>query len=185
MVSVLSECACPGSSGVRAWGAGAAPPSPAAEQSPGRGGTITWLSCLLEAQKKSLFLRYSRMRKSTEQGQKWETSVACFLNDIDSLGKLHLQINSSVARANLMSRLRAKAQIRHLSGSNANRQFPTREQSPADVGTRRRRAREYPGRKTPRVRNPALCLNVLTLSSRSIAFSRCFLISVLKYFSCK
>lgn len=135
--------------------------------------------------KKSLFLHCSRMRERTEQGQKWETHVAYFLTHIGSLGGIYLQMQFSLAQASLMSCLHAKAQIHHVFGNNANHQFPAREQSSADVGTRKQRARECPNRKAPRVRNPALCLHVLTLSNRSIAFSRCFLISVQKYFSCK
>lgn len=102
---------------------------------------------------------------------------ACFLSHFDSLKRIYYQIEPSDVGANFMSCLHDKAKMRYLPCSNANHQFPTRKQSPALVGTVK--ATNIPIEEPPRLHN------ILTLSNRSVAFSKCFLITILKYFSCK
>lgn len=78
-----------------------------------------------------------------------------------------------------MSCRHAEAKMHYLSSSNANHQFLTKKQSPVVVGTIE--PTNIPIEKPPRVYN-LVFRSVLTLSNRSIAFSKCFLISILKYF---
>lgn len=126
---------------VRARDAGAASPSPGAEQSPVRVTPSPAFLTFLEYKKNLSFSIVGHVegpsRGNTEEGQKREAAFACFLSHIDSLKRMCLQMEFSVAQANFMSCLHDKAKMHHLSCNNPNHQFPAREQSPIDVGTRK------------------------------------------------
>lgn len=149
-VSILSKCACPRSSG---------------SQSQGCWSSFTFACCWAEpwpgwhhhlpflpfwSTKNVSFSVVGHVVGASRENTKWEADFACFLNHIDSFKTIYLQIECSVAWANFMSCLHAKAKMHHLSCNNANHQFPTREQSPIDVGTRKQGAKKYPNRKKPK-----------------------------------
>lgn len=137
--------------------------------------------------KESLFLPghvVGASRENRVQGQKRQSHFACFLNYTDSLKQMwnkwsfllpgQISCHVSMPKPGCIICLA----IMQTTSSQAE------NKAQLDVGTRRQWAKIYPNRKTPRVHNLNLFVNVLTFSNGSIAFSGCFLISVLKYFNC-
>lgn len=191
--SSRSSLRCPSSASVRAHDpqvvrardAGAASPSPAAEQSPGQGDTITCLSYLFEVQKMSLSLLQGTQWEHQEKIQNGKLILPVFSTILTHLKQFickqsvllpgQISCHVSMPKPRCIICLAIMQTTSSQPESKAQLMWVLESREPKNI----------PIEKTPRLHNPTLFLNVSTFSNRSIASSGCFLISVLKYFSCK